>query len=112
MFAGAFCGSALTAAGVWNFVSSSRPWPSGVRIIAMSLRTPSSPTMRSTQRPSTVASPSSSMPSSTKNATAAVEVVDDDADVVHPQNRHVPSSVLLVVLEVRPGRDVDTVVLG
>jgi hypothetical protein len=31
-------GSALTAAGVRNFVSSGRPWPSGVRIIAMSAR--------------------------------------------------------------------------
>ena len=52
-------------------VSSSLPWPSGVRIIAMSLRTPSSPTVRSAQRPSTCPLPSSSMPSSVKNATAA-----------------------------------------
>ena len=64
-------GSALVAVGVWNLVSSTRPWPSGVRIIAMSLRTPSSPMRRSTDRPSTVASPSSSIPSSTKNAIAA-----------------------------------------
>src|SRR5215203_4192415 len=28
---GGFSGSALTAAGVWYVVSSSRPWPSGVR---------------------------------------------------------------------------------
>jgi hypothetical protein len=27
-FAGAFSGSALTAGGVWNLVSSTRPWPS------------------------------------------------------------------------------------
>ena len=33
VFAGAFFGSALTAAGLWNFISSSRPWPSGVRIM-------------------------------------------------------------------------------
>jgi hypothetical protein len=26
VFAGAFCGSALTAGGVWNLVSSTRPW--------------------------------------------------------------------------------------
>ena len=57
--------------GVWYFVSSSLLWPSGVRIIAMSLRTPSSPTVRSAQRPSTCPLPSSSMPSSVKNATAA-----------------------------------------
>ena len=29
VFPGAFSGSALTAVGVWNFVSSSPPWPSG-----------------------------------------------------------------------------------
>jgi hypothetical protein len=39
--------------GEWNFVSSSRLWPSGVCIIATSARTPSSPTTRSTERPST-----------------------------------------------------------
>ena len=50
---GGFSGSAPDAAGVWYLVSSSLLWPSGVRIIAMSLRTPSSPTVRSAQRPST-----------------------------------------------------------
>src|SRR5215472_1745600 len=68
---GGLCGSAPTATGVWYSVSSSLLWPSGVRIIAMSLRTPSSPTVRSAQRPSICALPSSSMPSSVKNATAA-----------------------------------------
>src|SRR5262249_44854569 len=43
----------------------------GVRIIAISHRTLSSPTIRSTQRPSTGISPSSSIPSSTKKAFAA-----------------------------------------
>src|SRR5690348_13750086 len=57
--------------GVWNLVSSSRPWPSGVCTTAMSARTPSSPTTRSTQLPSTGSSPSSSSPSSTKNPVAA-----------------------------------------
>jgi hypothetical protein len=88
VFAGAF-GSALAAVGVWNFVSSRRPSPSGVRTIATSTRTSSSPTTRSTQRPSTVASPSSSRPSSRKNAVASLKVVDNDADVVHPLDRHV-----------------------
>ncbi len=55
----------------WNLDSSTRPWPSGVRIIAMSARTSLSPTVWSTQGPSTVVSPSSSIPSSTKNALAA-----------------------------------------
>jgi hypothetical protein len=57
VFGGALFGSALSAVGLRNFVSSTRPWPSGVRIIAMSDRTPSSPMRRSTQRPSTCASP-------------------------------------------------------
>jgi hypothetical protein len=65
-----FSGPASAAAGVWYLVSSSLPWPSGVRIIAMSLRTPSSPTVRSAQTPWICALPSSSMPSSVKNATA------------------------------------------
>jgi hypothetical protein len=71
MLGGAFAGSAPAAAGARYLVSSSLLWPSGVRIVAMSLRTPSSPTVRSAQRPSTCALPSSSMPSSVKNATTA-----------------------------------------
>jgi hypothetical protein len=63
--------SALTGGGVWNFVGSSRPWPSGVRIMAMSARTSLSPTVLSTQGPSTGVSPSSFIPSSAKNALAA-----------------------------------------
>ena len=68
---GGLCGLGPIAAGVWYFVSSSLLWPSGVRIIAMSLRTPSSPTVRSAQRPSIWALPSRSMPSSVKKAMAA-----------------------------------------
>src|SRR4051794_33641012 len=71
VFAGAFSGSAVTAGGVWNFVSSTRPWPSGVRIMAMSARTSLSPTTRSTTPTGAGASPSSSIPSSAKNAFAA-----------------------------------------
>jgi hypothetical protein len=37
--------------GAWNFTSSSRAWPSGVSTIAISARTPSSPTTRSTEPP-------------------------------------------------------------
>jgi hypothetical protein len=47
VFAGALSGSALTAGGVWNFVSSTRLWPSGV---------------------------------------------DNDHNVVHPLNRHIPGA--------------------
>jgi hypothetical protein len=71
VFAGALSGSALTAGGVWNFDSSTRLCPSGVRSIAMSARTPSSPTTLSAQGPSTVVSPSNSIPSSVKKALAA-----------------------------------------
>src|SRR3954451_14867727 len=70
-FDGALSGSALMARGVWNFDSSTRPWPSGGRSMAMSARTPLSPTVLSTEGPSTRVSPSSSMPSSAKNAFAA-----------------------------------------
>jgi hypothetical protein len=90
VFAGAFSGSALTAVGVWNLVSSSRPWPSGVRIIAMSTRTSSSPTTRSTQRPSTGASPLQLHTKFDKERNSSLKVVDNDADVVHPLNRHTP----------------------
>jgi hypothetical protein len=62
---------APAAAGAWYLVSSSLPWPSGIRLIAISLRMPSSPTVRSAQTPSTGPLPSSSMPSSPKNVTAA-----------------------------------------
>jgi hypothetical protein len=65
-FGGALIRSTLSVVGLRNFVSSTRPWPSGVRIIAMSDRTPSSPIRRSTERPSTCASPSNSRPSSLK----------------------------------------------
>src|SRR5205823_14722829 len=54
-----------------NFVSSSRPCPSGVRIITMSTWTLSSPLTRSTHGPSTGISPSSVMPSAVKKAIAA-----------------------------------------
>src|SRR5204862_4444398 len=46
--------------GLWNLDSSTRPWPSGDRIMVMSARTPLSPTVWSPQGPSTVVSPSSS----------------------------------------------------
>ena len=54
-----------------DWLTPSRPWPSGVSTIAYSTRTPSSPTTRSTHPPSTCPSPCSSSPSTTKNAVAA-----------------------------------------
>src|SRR5438552_17858368 len=70
VFGGAIAGSISTSFGLRNFVSSSRPCPSGVRIIAMSTWTLSSPLTRSTDGPSTGAAPSSVMPSAVKKAIA------------------------------------------
>src|SRR5690348_13767790 len=71
VFAGASCGTPSTAAGAWNFASSTRPGPPGIRSMATSCRTSSIPITRSTHRPSTGPLPSSSMPRSTKNAMTA-----------------------------------------
>src|SRR6185436_5270577 len=71
VFGGAIAGLISTSGGLRNFVSSSRPCPSGVRIMTMSTRTPSSPLMRSTHGPSIGLSPSRVMPSAVKKAIAA-----------------------------------------
>ena len=91
VFGGALSGSALIAVGVWNFVSSSRLWPSGVRIIAMSTRTSSSPT--DTVHPGSLDRRLALQLHAEldKERDGRLEVVDDDADVVHPLNRHLPS---------------------
>jgi hypothetical protein len=60
-----------------NFVSSTRPWPSGVRIMAMSARTSVSPTVPSTHGPSTCVSPSSSIPSSAAEASCPPSIGSD-----------------------------------
>src|SRR5438132_5367620 len=70
-FTGAFSDPVLIASGVWNLSSSILPWPTGVRINARVARTSLSPIRLSTEGPSTVVSPSSSIPSSAKNALAA-----------------------------------------
>jgi hypothetical protein len=90
VFAGAF-GSAVVALGLWNFVSSSRPWPSGVRTSATSARTSSSPTTRATHSPSTAVVPPSSQLHADldEEGDGSFEVVDDDTDMVHPLDRHV-----------------------
>jgi hypothetical protein len=75
--------------GEWNFVSSSRPLPSGVCIIAMSARTPSSRATRSTQRPSTVLAPCNTSPGSTKNSVAAARSSTTTPNVFHPLDSHV-----------------------
>src|SRR6267143_462935 len=56
--------------GVRNREISSRLWPSGVRIMAISTRWSRSPVTRPAHSPSTVARPSSSSPSSARTASA------------------------------------------
>jgi hypothetical protein len=92
VFAGALSGSALTAGGVWNFVSSTRLSPSGGRIMAMSARTSLSPTTRSTQPPSTGASPSRLHTEFGEERFGSLEVVDNDENVVHPLNSQILSA--------------------
>jgi hypothetical protein len=60
-----------------------------VRIIAMSTRTPSSPTTRSTKRPSIGAWALQLHTKFDKKRSSGLKVVDNDADVVHPLNRHI-----------------------
>ena len=90
VFAGALLGSPLTALGEGNFVSSSRPWPSGVRTIC--------------DVDSDVVEPGDAVNRTSldwrlalqlqtkfdKNAIAALRSSNNDADVVHPLDRHVP----------------------
>lgn len=89
VFAAAF-GSALTVVGVWNFVSSSRLWPSGVRIIATSTRTLSSPTTSPPNVPQ-LALALQLQAKFDKERGSSLEVVENHADVVHPLDRHVRS---------------------
>jgi hypothetical protein len=46
----------------------------------------------STQGPSFVASPSSSMPSFREERLVSLEIVDNDENVVHPLTRHIPAA--------------------
>ena len=70
-FGGAIAGWISMSVGLRNFVSSTRPCPSGVRIITMSTWTLSIALMRSTHWPSIGALPSIVMPSAVKKAIAA-----------------------------------------
>ena len=74
MFGGANAGSMSTSFGLRNFVSSSRPCPSGVRIITMSTWTACA---RHAERG--------------EKSDSGCKVVDDDADVVQSLDRHVRS---------------------
>jgi hypothetical protein len=88
VFAGA-SRSALTAVGLWNLISSSRPWPSGIRIIATSTRNLVEP-YDSVRPPSLDCR--LALQFHTKYDTergTRLEVVDRDTDVVHPLDRRV-----------------------
>src|SRR5215207_5539924 len=87
VFAGAFR-SPPRAGGAWNFISSSRPWPSEVSNIAMSTRTPSSPTTR--VHPTALNRPLTQHLESEldEERRRGREVVDHDAHVLQALNRH------------------------
>src|SRR5256886_15172547 len=91
VFGGAIAGSISTSFGLRNFVSSSRPCPSGVRIITMSTWTPSSPLTRSTHGPLERRLAFERHAERGEKSDSGCKVVDDDADVVQSLDRHVPN---------------------
>ena len=72
-----------------NSVGSIRPAPPGVWSMAICARTPSRPTMRSTQSPATAASSCTSSQSSTKNSTASARSGTTMSAWSSPLDRHV-----------------------
>src|SRR3989440_10092107 len=102
VFGGAIAGSSSTSFGLRNFVSSSRPCPSGVRIITMSTWTPSIPLMRSTHGPSTDALPSTVIPSTVKKAIAAAR--SSTTTLTWSNLLIVMSIVIAAAVRVGPGR--------
>ena len=80
----------LTAGGVWNFDSSTRPWPSGVCIMAMSARTSPSPDGAVHPRPLDLRLAFQLHTEFGEERFGSLEVVDDDENVVHPLKRHIP----------------------
>src|SRR4051795_4272677 len=91
-FAGAGSGSALTAGGVWNLLSSTRPWPSGVRIMTMSARTPFQPHGAVHPRPLDLRLAFELHTELGEERCGSLEVVDNDENVVHPLKRHIPGA--------------------
>src|SRR5881394_1504729 len=92
VFAGALSGSALTAGGVWNFVSSTPVWP---------WRPHHGDVGTDVVEPDDAVHPT---PFERRLAFhlhtelgeerfGSLEVVDNDENVVHPLNRHIPRSV-------------------
>src|SRR4051812_17065204 len=86
VFAGA-CRSPSGPDGAWNFTSSSRPWPSGVSIIAASPWTPCSP--HYAIHPVALDLPLALQlePELDEESRRGREVVDDDAHVLHALDR-------------------------
>ena len=91
MLGGAIAGLISTSCGLRNFVSSSLPCPSGVRIITMSTWTPSSPLTRSTHGPLDRHLAFDRHPERGEKSPSGCKVFDDDTDVVQSLDRHVPS---------------------
>src|SRR5947208_2297138 len=91
VFGGAIAGSAPTNSGLRNFVSSTRPWPSGVRIMVMSTRTPFEPAESVHPGAFDRHLAFKRHAEDGEEGNGGWEVVDDDADMVHSLDRHVPS---------------------
>ena len=91
MFTGAL-GALLVATGVWNVDSSTRPWPSGVRTTAMSARTPSSPTSWSAHSALDRCLALQFQAQCDEERDSSREILDHNADVIHPADRHATQS--------------------
>jgi hypothetical protein len=90
VFAGAFSGSARIAVGVWNFVSSSRPWwPGSASCDVDSDVVEPDDTVHPTSLDRRLALQLHTKFDKERNS--SLKVVDNDAHVVHPLNRHVPN---------------------
>jgi hypothetical protein len=76
---------------VWNFVNSTRPWLSGVRIMVTSAWTSSSPTVLSTAGPLDLRLAFQLHTEFGEERLGSLEVIDNDENVVHPLKRHIGS---------------------
>ena len=90
-------GSPPRPGGVWNLVSSSRAWPSGVRIIAMSEPDSVEPNHAIHEAALDRGLAFQLESELGEERHRAREVVDDDAHVVHPLKRHAPDDRHVVV---------------
>ena len=90
-FAGALCGSTLTAGGVWNLVSSTRPWPSGGPHRGDVGTDVVEPNHLANPRPLDLGLAFQLHAQLGEEPLGSLKIFDNDENVVHPLNRHVHS---------------------